>query len=72
MNEELLTRAEAARFLRLAPQTLACWASEGKPSLPYIRFGNRVVYRKSDLIAFVNANVVTTHANVVTTPAPNE
>lgn len=57
---ELLTRTEAAEFLGLKAQTLACWATTGRNSLPFIKVGRRSVrYRKSDLQAFLAARTVT-------------
>jgi len=53
----LLTRAEAAEFLCLKPQTLAVWAMVGK-HLPVIHVGRAVRYRLSDLQEFVERQTV--------------
>ena len=53
----LLSRTEAASFLKVSPQTLAAWACNKRVNLPYIKIGRRVAYRQDDLIAFVDANV---------------
>lgn len=52
----LLTRLEAASYLRIQPQTLANWAVSRTQRLPYVKVGRRVMYRLSDLAAFVMAN----------------
>lgn len=48
-----LTTTEAAEALRINPQTLRRWASEGK--VPYIRRGNHYFFKKTDLENFLNA-----------------
>lgn len=53
----LMSRTEAASFLKVSPQTLAAWACNKRVNLPYIKIGRRVAYRQDDLIAFVDANV---------------
>ena len=50
---KLLSRAEAAKFLGLAEQTLAVWASEKRYPLPFMRIGRRVLYKLSDLEKFI-------------------
>jgi len=52
-NRELLTRAEAGDYLRLAPKTLAKWAWAGQGPA-YYRAGGRVVYEKSELDRWLN------------------
>jgi hypothetical protein len=49
----LLTRDEAAKYLRLAPQTLAQWASNRRYHLPVTKIGRRAMYRQVDLDAFI-------------------
>ena len=48
LRSVLLTRAQAAEFLGIGPQTLAAWAVEGKTCLSKIR-GHYVRDRLSDL-----------------------
>ena len=51
--DKLLTRNEAAKLLRLTPQTLAKWAMYNR-NLPVIRLGLRAVrYRLSDVESFI-------------------
>ena len=45
----LLTRREAAEFLNLRPQTLAVWHVTGQYSLPVVKVGRAVRYRRADL-----------------------
>lgn len=49
----LLTRREAAAYLGVAEQTLAVWKCTGRRSLPFVKIGRLVRYRKADLDAFI-------------------
>jgi excisionase family DNA binding protein len=49
----LLTRREAATYLGVAEQTLAVWKCTGRRSLPFVKIGRLVRYRKVDLDAFI-------------------
>lgn len=55
---QLVSREDAAASLGVRPQTLACWASNGRYHLPYVKIGRRVMYRLSDIEAFIEANLV--------------
>ncbi len=44
-----MTRKQAADYLGVRPQTLAVWGSTGRYSLPFLKVGRNVRYRKSDL-----------------------
>ena len=55
---ELLTRPEAAAYLGLQPQTLACWASSKRYALPHVKCGRSVRYKKSDLDRFIASRTV--------------
>ncbi len=55
-EHRLKTRAEAADYLGLKPQTLSVWASTGRYDLPYIKVGRLVKYRQSDLDEFLSRN----------------
>lgn len=55
-NEEtvqLMTRKEAARYLKLQPHTLAVWHSEKRYDLKPIKIGRAVRYLKSELDRFL-------------------
>lgn len=51
--EQLLTAPEAADYLRQAASTLATWRVNGVGP-KYVRLGRRVLYRASDLAAYVD------------------
>jgi excisionase family DNA binding protein len=57
-EKALYGRKEAARYLGLAAQTLASWACSGRYQLPYVKLGRRVYYRRHDLDAFIEANLI--------------
>lgn len=52
---DLLTPGEAAAYLGVEQQTLAVWRTTGRYSLPAVRVGRLVRYRRSDLDAFLAA-----------------
>jgi excisionase family DNA binding protein len=55
-EEQLLTRAEAAKYLRVSLRTLQDWSSSGR--LPRVRLGDRCVrFRRVDLLRFVDSAV---------------
>lgn len=55
-RRELLTRAEAAEFLSVKPQTLAKWASTKRYDIPFVKIGNAIRYRRSDLLQYMASN----------------
>ncbi|MBE3098078.1 MAG: helix-turn-helix domain-containing protein [Planctomycetes bacterium] len=57
-DSELLNRKEAAAYLGIRPQTLACWASTRRYGLRYIKIGRCVRYRKAHLDRFLEARTV--------------
>jgi Helix-turn-helix domain len=52
-KEQLLTRSEAANFLKIKPGTLATWASSKRYNLSYYKVGSKVVYKLSELESFL-------------------
>jgi len=58
MATDLLTRKQAAAYLDVRPQTLACWASTRSYDLRYIKVGGLVRYRKTDLDDFLARRTV--------------
>ncbi len=58
----LVSREQAAAILGIRPNTLACWASNGRYNLPFVRVGSRVMYRRSDIEAFIEANLIVREA----------
>jgi len=53
-NDYLMTRREAAEFLRISPHTLAQWKSNGRYHIPTYEYARRVFYRLGDLKKFQN------------------
>jgi excisionase family DNA binding protein len=53
VNNELLSRKEAAAYLGIAENTLAIWKCTGRYGLPFVKMGRLVKYRKVDLDAFI-------------------
>ena len=55
-DDELLTRAEAVKFLRLS--NTALWRLTRDGELTVIKRGAYVRYRKSDLLAFLDRHTI--------------
>jgi hypothetical protein len=53
---DLLTRVEAARYLRISPITLGKWSSSRRQPIPFVRVGRRAMYRVADLERFLADN----------------
>lgn len=54
----LLTQKEAADYLGTTIGTLNTWHHYGKDKIPFVRWGNRIRYRKEDLDAWIQSHVV--------------
>jgi len=54
----LLNTRKAARFLGRRPGTLTVWRSTRAVEIPYVKMGRSVMYRLSDLEAFVERQTV--------------
>ena len=52
----LLTRKQAAEYLGIKEQTLACWAHAHRYDLPYYKIGRTVKYKLADLESFIQRN----------------
>lgn len=63
IHNKLLTRKEAAEYLRLQKSTLDAWAHRGGGPV-FVKMGRACRYRLEDLEDFVNRNLVrnTAHA----------
>ena len=57
MNTELFTTIEAGAYLKTPAKTLVTWRCTGRVKIPYLRCGGNIRYRKSDLDAFIEANM---------------
>jgi hypothetical protein len=55
-NQELLTPDEATAFLRMNPRTLENLRYVGRGPA-YTKLANRVFYRRSDLISWIDSRV---------------
>ena len=53
----LLSQADAAKYLGTTIGTLNSWRHYGKQKIPFVRWGNRIRYRREDLDAWIRANV---------------
>lgn len=53
MNQQLLTRKEAAEFLRVSKAFLDMWTVKGR--IPRVKMGRKVLYRLQDLQKIVEA-----------------
>ena len=58
-SSRLLTRQQAAEYLSVNAQTLACWASSGRYGLRYIKVGAKALYRLEDLDAWLESRTRT-------------
>lgn len=63
LPRDLLDETEAAQYLTLSPGTLSVWRSTGRYSIPFVKVGRRVRYRRSDLLAWLE---IRTRANGAT------
>ncbi|MGI6417836.1 MAG: helix-turn-helix domain-containing protein [Thermoguttaceae bacterium] len=52
-SEDFLPTRDAAPYCGLRPQTLCAWRSAGRGGPAYLKLGRKVVYRKSDLDAWL-------------------
>ena len=57
-GRSLFKTAQAAEILGVAAGTLAAWRCSGRYSLKFVKMGSRVLYRRSDLEAFISNHVV--------------
>jgi len=56
MDEKLLSRQEAAKFLGISKSMLDKLTKQKK--IPYIKFCRRPLFRKEDLEHFINQHVI--------------
>ena len=56
-SRDLLNEQAAAQVLDIAPGTLSVWRSTGRHKLPFLKIGRNVRYRKTDLVAWLDARV---------------
>ena len=56
MTIDLLNPREAAAAMKCSVHTIRAWTYQRK--LPVVRLGRKVLFRKEDIEAFVNKNIV--------------
>ena len=54
----LMNQAEAAKYLGTTVGTLNGWRHYGKNTIPFLRWGNRIRYRKVDLDNWIQSQIV--------------
>jgi excisionase family DNA binding protein len=57
--DPLLPPAEVAQRLGVSIGTLAVWRSAGRYGLRFVRIGRRIMYRESDVVAWLERRSVT-------------
>jgi excisionase family DNA binding protein len=62
--EALLREVQAADLLNLSVRTLQAWRTQGLGPA-FVRAGRAIRYRRSDLLAWVHANVVAARIEAV-------
>jgi excisionase family DNA binding protein len=55
---DLLTRPQAAKYLSVREQTLACWHSSGRYPIPVVKVGRSVRYRRADLDRWLESRTI--------------
>ena len=55
---ELMTDPEVTALIRMAPGTLANWRSTQTHTIPFVRIGARVRYRRRDVEAWIEQHLV--------------
>ena len=62
-SSDLLDERQAANLFDVSPGTLSVWRSTGRYSIPFIKIGSKVRYRRQDLEAWLASR---THVNGAT------
>lgn len=58
ISTDILNQRQAAQYLGTTVGTLNSWRHCSKNTLPFIRWGNRIRYRKSDLDAWIERQLI--------------
>ncbi len=53
MNPQLINPLKVSEIIGVSIGTLAVWRSTGRYALPFIKIGSKVMYRLSDVNAFI-------------------
>ena len=59
-ENELVNQQTAAAILQVSPGTLSVWRTSGRYSIPFIKIGTNVRYKRSDLQAWLDSRYNTT------------
>jgi excisionase family DNA binding protein len=54
----LLNQREAAKYLGTTVGTLNSWRYQGKLTIPFLQWGNRIRYRQEDLDTWIESKIV--------------
>ncbi|MDR0726955.1 MAG: helix-turn-helix domain-containing protein [Rickettsiales bacterium] len=57
-EKNLLSQAEAAKYLGTTVGTMNSWRHYGKQKIPYVKWGSRIRYRKADLDAWIESQII--------------
>lgn len=57
-HKQLMDQKEAAAYLGTTVGTLNSWRHYSKDKIPFVRWGNRIRYRKEDLDEWIKTHVV--------------
>lgn len=57
---DLLTPNEVSKMLGVGVETLNAWRALRRYDLPYVKVGRLVRYRQSDVMQFIESNVIHT------------
>lgn len=57
-NYPLLNSEQAATLLGIKPQTLDVWRCTKRVSIPFVKVGRAVRYRREDVLRFIERNTV--------------
>ena len=58
MEEQVLTRHEAAKIIGIKPNTFNLWRAEGKPHPPFYKINGMIRFKKSDILAFIESRKI--------------
>lgn len=59
LQDQLLSPAETAEYLKTTVGTLAVWRTTGNPAIPFIKIGRKVLYKKKDVDKWLDSKTVT-------------
>ncbi|WAR44286.1 helix-turn-helix domain-containing protein [Methylomonas rapida] len=57
-DDKLLDNTEAAAYIGVTPRTLEVWRCTKRHTIPFIKVGRLVKYRKSALDAFLDSRTI--------------